>query len=382
MLKKIVIIKFLCLAFLAAAFGQRDNTLISEKSIDGNFVGGLKDALPFATPTYTSSRKIIGEPKINNVDDLLKALKSAKKGDVLYLDDNVTFDLTGCHSLTIPEGVSLTSGRGTKGSRGALLFTRLLDTRPLFVTGGDNVVIFGVRIQGPDSMIVNNKELKKSKTTMNRQNSRFNVYGIPNSQGILIKHKNVVVENCEIYAWSYAGIAIDGGSASINHNYIHHNQRTGLGYGVSLLKSGYALIKGNLFDYNRHAIASTGSPGTSYTACYNICLENSALQAHVFDVHGGKDRNDNSNIAGDSVNIHDNIFYLPEGKIAFRIRGVPRYISQIYDNQIILSKKMGKVAASRGVSSLASKNTNISSYINQVYGSGNLKIYNNKISNK
>ena len=84
--------------------------------------------------------------------------------------------------------------------------------------------------------------------------------------------------------------------AYIHHNNIHHCQRSGLGYGVALDEAD-AIIEANLFDWCRHAIAGTGSPGTSYEARYNIHLENAS--SHCFDMHGGGDRGDGTNIAGD-----------------------------------------------------------------------------------
>src|SRR5690606_13612736 len=143
-------------------------------------------------------------------------------------------------------------------------------------------------------------------------------YGIPNSKGILISHKNVEIENCEIYNWSHAAIFVDNaGSAEIHHNYIHHNQRIGLGYGVMV--EGFANITANIFDYNRHAIAGSGVPGSGYSAEFNIALQNSSDQGHIFDMHGGKDRKDGTNIAGKSVSIKNNLFYLKSNRAAVKV---------------------------------------------------------------
>ena len=43
----------------------------------------------------------------------------------------------------------------------------------------------------------------------------------------------------------------------IHHNYIHHNQARGEGYGVNLY-GGNALIEANIFDYNRHDVTGAG----------------------------------------------------------------------------------------------------------------------------
>ena len=51
---------------------------------------------------------------------------------------------------------------------------------------------------------------------------------------------------------------------------------------------GSVTIEANVFDHNRHDIASDGSPGAHYTATYNLVLDGAVEQS--FDVHGGKDR--------------------------------------------------------------------------------------------
>ena len=47
------------------------------------------------------------------------------------------------------------------------------------------------------------------------------------------------------------------------------------------------LIEANRFNNGRHHIASTGRPGSSYEARYNIILENA--NSHHFDMHGARD---------------------------------------------------------------------------------------------
>ncbi len=132
--------------------------------------------------------------------------------------------------------------------------------------------------------------------------------------------------------WSHAAVYLtEGIKHHIHHNYIHHNQREGLGYGVCL---GYgedisALIEYNLFGYNRHSIAGTGVPGNSYEARHNIELGNSLN--HNFDMHGGKDRKDGTDIAGERILIHHNTFMNPNVR-PIVIRGIPMDKAEIYNN--------------------------------------------------
>jgi pectate lyase len=138
-----------------------------------------------------------------------------------------------------------------------------------------------------------------------------------------------------LWGFSHAAVFLKTGAskAHIHHNYIHHNQRSGLGYGVCLDQAD-ALIEANLFDWCRHHIAGTGRPGTSYEARYNLVLENA--NSHSFDMHGGADRNDGTDIAGDSILIHHNTF-LASSVPAIVLRGRPTKSAEIHHNWFVHS---------------------------------------------
>ena len=208
---------------------------------------------------------------VSTADDLLRALaraESADAGTVIYVADDACVDLTAHSDVHIPGKVTLASGRGRDGSEGALLYTHTVKSTRLFRTAGPDVRITGLRLEG-------------SHPGRERLTQRPTLMGI--------YHPNVEVDNCEIFAWSCAAVGVGSGAvegAWVHHNYIHHNQRAGLGYGVSLGRT-HVLIEGNLFDFCRHAIASSGVPHSGYTARYNVHLENTI--SHVFDMHGARD---------------------------------------------------------------------------------------------
>jgi len=255
---------------------------------------------------------------------LLDALGKAKQGEVIYIDDSAIIDLTGKKGIIIPAGVTLASGRNGESSKGALIFSLQVETRPLFVTGGDNVRVTGLRLRGPD-LERRTEQLRE----LWAEGGSDAYYSIPNSDGLQSIHAKFEVDNCEVWGWSHAGIFLKkNADAHIHHNYIHHNQRSGLGYGVCLDQSN-ALIEANLFDWCRHHIAGTGRPGTSYEARYNIVFENA--NGHSFDMHGGRDRSDSTDIAGDTITIHHNLF-MAEDVVAFLIRGVPAVKAEIHHN--------------------------------------------------
>jgi hypothetical protein len=135
-----------------------------------------------------------------------------------------------------------------------------------------------------------------------------------------------------LFGWDYAAIDLGTGSHDndIHHNFIHHNQRSGLGYGVVFHTGADALVEANVFDWNRHSIAgSRGFPGASYEACYNLVLGNA--NGHYFDMHGGNDISDPTVPAGGYVKVHHNTF-MESSEPAVAIRGVPTEGVWIYRN--------------------------------------------------
>jgi hypothetical protein len=267
--------------------------------------------------------------QVKTLEELLAALKQAKAGQVVYIDDKVEIDVTDRQKIVIPGGVTLASGRGRENSEGALLYSNELKTSPLFLTGGEKVRVTGLRLRGPDQ--------KRRTEQMRKLYKEGRYYSIPNSDGIISTHPNLEVDNCELWGWSHAAVFLRRGAskAHIHHNYMHHNQRSGLGYGVCLDQSD-ALIEANLFDWCRHHIAGTGRPGTSYEARYNLVLENA--NSHSFDMHGGRDRKDGTDIAGDSIKIHHNTFKATT-VAAIVIRGRPTQSAEIHHNRFLHADK-------------------------------------------
>ena len=103
----------------------------------------------------------------------------------------------------------------------------------------------------------------------------------------------------------------------MQHCFIHHNQYQGLGYGVCLDEA-ETLIEGNLFDANRHSIAGTGRSGSGYEARHNVEMGRSL--GHCFDMHGGRDRQDGTDVAGGWMHIHHNTFRVPNRRAPPHLR--------------------------------------------------------------
>ena len=266
---------------------------------------------------------IVAKPQrvVRTGAELIEALKAARSGDVVYVDDAAEIDLTGRKNIEVPAGATLASGRGRDGSAGGLLFSTDLACSPLLVAGGPGVRVTGLRLRGPDD--------QRRTEQMKALYPQGKYYSIPNSDGILSSHDRLEVDNCEIWAWSHAGVCLRvGAKAHVHHNDIHHCQRQGLGYGVSLSQC-YALVEWNRFDWCRHHIAGTGAPGTSYEARFNRLGEHA--NGHLLDMHGGADRKDKTHIAGDAILIHHNTFLCTD-QYAVGIRGVPQERCEIHHN--------------------------------------------------
>jgi hypothetical protein len=264
---------------------------------------------------------------VSSRSELLNALKNAASGQIIYVTDSASIDLTGNNNIAIPAGVTLASGRGRDKSLGALIYSDALTTQPLFIIGGEGVRITGLRLQGPDP---------ERRTEQMLYLGRFgDYYNMPIAAGIRSSYSNLTIDNCELFGWSYTPVYLIAGSLDnhIHHNFIHHNQREGLGYGVDVLPGASVLIEENVFNWNRHAIAGEmGFPGAGYEARYNLVLGNTT--SHYFDMHGGNDVSDPTVPAGGSMKIHHNTFMESSERVV-AIRGVPTEGVWIYNNWVL-----------------------------------------------
>ncbi len=271
-----------------------------------------------------------GDYTVNNVDALCDALSQAKEGQVVFIPGGAEIDLTTLIYieqlvLDVPQGVTLASDRGHNGSPGALLTSDALKTKPMIRAAGPNVRITGLRILGPNTK----RYLEHHKKSFGAGGDGHKYYyKFPTQDGILTTHDALEVDNCEISGFGHAGMYLSLGQGHhIHHNFIHHCQYNGLGYGVSH-NTAASVIEYNLFDSNRHSIAGTGRPGCGYVARHNVELGVSL--SHCFDMHGGRDRKDGTDIAGTSIEIHNNTFRAPQTPIV--IRGVPEGACDVHHN--------------------------------------------------
>ncbi|SCZ61497.1 PKD domain-containing protein [Thiohalomonas denitrificans] len=77
-------------------------------------------------------------------------------------------------------------------------------------------------------------------------------YGVRNSG-----YKNLYIDNSDISGFKYA-TSVSGGSTTYENNIIHHNIRSGSGYGIIVTNAAYAVVRNNEFSHNRHNVAANG----------------------------------------------------------------------------------------------------------------------------
>jgi hypothetical protein len=330
----------------------------------GNPIGG-KDG--YTRIVSESDSRIPSGCRVSTKDQFLACINAATSGDVVYVTDDATIDLTGTWTVRVAAGVTVASGRGRNGSSGGRIVASALPVcaasancnDSLFYLKGNDVRFTGLRIEGPEPRV-----------THSTDNGGYHI-----AIGIQNEYSNLEVDNCEIYGWPYAGVILTDWNMSdarpvdahIHHNNIWGNERQGYGYGVALErnKDGHkavALIEANIFDYNRHAIAASDSAGIRYEARLNIVEEHAETirWSHSFDIHG-KDEGDGVERAGEWANMHHNTFKMVNDGDGIepnvRVRGIPRERVCVHNNWFF-HDTMDKA-------------------VRQLRGSGNMCAYNN-----
>ncbi len=290
-----------------------------------------------------------GDHTVTTLEALIEALQHAEAGQVVFIPGDKEIDLTTFVYieklvLEVPGGVTLASDRGVDGSPGALIHSDALDTRVMFRVLGPDARITGLRLRGPNAK----RYLDHHRRAFGEGGGGHDYYyKFPTQHGVIADDDGLVVDNCDISGFGHAAIYLRGGqNHRIHHNFIHHCQYNGLGYGISHNVAS-SIIEYNLFDWNRHSIAGTGRPGCGYIARHNVELGTSL--SHCFDMHGGRNRQDGTDIAGTTITIHNNTFRAPNTPIA--ISGVPEDVCEVYHNWF-LSRAPGKAV-------YASDNTNV-----------------------
>ena len=285
-----------------------------------------------AQPRFPSRETWIGElqdrnercveRRVETPDELESVLRSDFVGCVIVTKDKF-LNMTGRSSIPVNSGVALIGERGEIGSRPSI-FTDAkcadLSIRPgshacqgyaLFLITGNGISVSGLHLRGP--------------AKGDRSSEQPYVHGIkivadPDQK----TGRNIYIADNEFDEWTGAGIDIssthvartpqqflpewtrmtqdDAKLILVEGNFMHHNARDGGGYGVVVGSGAFATILGNVFDFNRHAVASDGFANSGYISKFNYVLEGGFKQGSYynqhFDVHGTNDSNGDDRSTG------------------------------------------------------------------------------------
>ena len=270
---------------------------------------------------------------LNDFNFFKTTIENASYGDTIYVMDHLQIEIPAGSNLTVPDGVTLASGRGKNGSLGALIYhdNFIEPVQYGIIRVGNNVQITGLRIRGPNG-------------SNSPDNGNFLNYGI-----LQTNKEKLEIHNCEIYNWYFIAIfATNSDGLNVHHNYIHNNQKPGTGYGVASMWESSIEVRYNIFNFNRHSIAGHGEliRLPSYTAEYNLILP--CGNGHRFDMHGFRDRYQDDpdmlnscnywepcNYSGDTLEIHNNTFVTIPNELNYPlivIRGIPKHNAAITNN--------------------------------------------------
>ncbi len=344
--KKICFSLLLCVLFADTylLYAQVLRTYGAEGNPTGDPIGGGAEYSRIISPAKADY--IVST---NSPDELRNKLKRAQPGKIVYVKDSLSINLTSAFNkpIVIPAGVTLASGRGAKGSRGALLYA---DKDPaieqhLFEIGGRDVRITGLRFRGP------NETTKGPIRAIGVYNPGFS---------------NSEIDNNEFFGWDKTAIDLRKSIGhKVHHNNIHNNTVIGSGYGIKVVDAGVIAIA-NIFKANRHSVSGAGRPGEHYELAYNVFLN--PHEGYPIDMHGSPN-NSFSATGGKWMRVHHNSIYtetnLPGGRYhgEFRVEGKIKKYGWVFDNWFkqveakatkqVYYKKKRPFVTERGIKQLA-----------------------------
>jgi hypothetical protein len=367
-------------------------------------VAGLDLAETGLTQTSEPSGRRVNSPA--ELDDLLRDRTFAGR---VIIPKDVVWNMERCDQqrdefgnfvcapiLEIPlySRVQLVGERGELGSR-PLLFTTIVDTRrrALFEVCGNDVLVQGLHLRGPqagDDHETKNPYVMGIRVYQNVEDgalSRCEADRVPERFGkmghhILIAdnefdqwtggavnamggHLNTYLREWEPHTCSgnpdCCGVVADGdicwqpltpadaGLLRIERNFMHHNARDEGGYGVDVSGGAYVTITGNVFNYNRHAVAASGMGHSGYIARFNYVLQGGYQEEgswwtdgyynQHFDVHG-----ENGGYGGPGGTYFEVAFntirgaqgyYVTQTRPALMLRGIPAIAVDFMNNVVV-----------------------------------------------
>ncbi len=331
---------------LISDIGLYSNYLKYPKTIavNGEHYGPSFSLMPWGGGAGYENIYTDGDYVVHDGREFLKALEECQEEDVIFIDGQSVIDIPDelCYDQTsricIDKKVTIASNRGERLPDGSIapggaFFMPHFEIKLLGHIKAAGVRFAGLILKGPDnsSHIAHHKRcFSKRDENGNYVPGHAEYYKLKMGYCFSATADDVVFENCEICNFSFAALSFGSlitenrqvvksfpvKNCAVHHCYIHHTQLHGLGYGVQV-RSGDVDIYANLFNYNRHSIASPGFDTVVYHAHDNIEMGDS--MGDHFDIHGGRDRKDGSDIAGKYCEIYNNTFL--STKNPYNLRG-------------------------------------------------------------
>ncbi len=255
----------------------------AQKLLNGVVAGNITTGTLSAVAVFQPQNEL----RVHSPDVLASTLRNPSFTGRIVIPSDAAWDMSSYVELPLHSGVTLVGERGPLGSRPLLYtpasaFNAHPDGFTLFQVTGNDVRIEGLHLQGPAA---------SHDTKQPSANGIFILEDADHQLG-----RRVVITDNEIEKWPVSGVGLagahsevalpgdydpswallrpaDAGLVRIEGNYIHHNCMDGLGYGVVLGGGAYVTIEGNVFDYNRHDVASDGHAHSGYVANFNYVLE-------------------------------------------------------------------------------------------------------------
>lgn len=295
-----------------------------------------------------------GDYVVDTFSELTDAISKAQSGEVIFIEGHAAIDISSLVNagkyLDLKPGVTLASNRGYKNEDGTIatggrIYSSSMANKAIYASEGSRVT--GLVITGGDP---NQHLAHHARAFQGGRGGSSYYYRLTSvsTDGIHVIGNGVRVDNCELGGFGHAAVNLAPGvkDVLVQYCYIHHNQANGLGYGICHGNNTESIVEYCLFNYNRHSIAATGAPTTGYIARFNVEMGSSL--SHCFDVHGGSDRGDGTNIAGTYCEMYNNTFLADT--YPYWLRGIPEEYQEFHNNvvkQPLSAYNKGKLVADK-----------------------------------
>ncbi len=294
---------------------------------------------------------------------------------------------TSLTELPIRSGVELVGERGFLGRRPTLRASRATERYRLFVITGSDARITGLHLRGPSRSTTKDQPIVEAITAIQDPTGAAG-RRVTIADNELDSWPGSAVNICGNYEPHAEGVCdigprgprehtgplttrADAASMRVERNYIHHNARDSAGYGVVVSGNAYVTIEGNVFDFNRHDIASDGLAFNGYIARFNYVLQggftygSNGYWGQHFDVHGTgtpasqKEGHYDGGMAGEFYEIAFNTFrgaqryggllgVAKKTRAAFELRGRPTMGATFAGNVVVHDGSLGSAIRLKG----------------------------------